>query len=45
MDKKVLQIDEGACQWFGHVENMENDNITKRVYVGEYAGNHLVCPP
>ena len=29
------RIDEGVLLWFGHVERMENDRITKRVYVGE----------
>ena len=28
------RIDEGILQWFGHVERMEKDRITKRVYVG-----------
>ena len=28
------KIDVGVLQWFGHVEIMENDRITKRVYVG-----------
>ena len=31
--------DEGVLRWFGHVERMENDGITKRVYVGELAGS------
>ena len=31
-------IDKGFLQWFGHVERMERDRITKRVYVGECAG-------
>ena len=25
--------------WFGHVEIIENERITKRVYVGDYAGS------
>ena len=29
------RIDEGVLSWFGHVERMERDMITKRVYVGE----------
>ena len=28
-------MEECVLQWFGHVERMENDRITKRVYVGE----------
>ena len=31
------RIDEGALQWFGHMERMENDRIAKRVYIGECA--------
>ena len=31
-------IDEGVLRWLGHVESMERDKITKRVYVGESAG-------
>ena len=33
------RIEEGVLQWFGHVEKMERDRITKRVYVGECAGS------
>ena len=36
------RIDEGVLQWFGHVEKMEKDRITKRVYVGECASSHSV---
>ena len=32
-------------QLFGHVERMENDRITKRVYVGESAGSRSVVRP
>ena len=31
--------DVGVFRWFGHVERMENDRITKRVYVEECAGS------
>ena len=31
------RIDEGVLQWFGHVERMGSDIITKRVYIGECA--------
>ena len=31
---------ESVLQWFSHMERMENDKITKRVYVGECAGSH-----
>ena len=32
------RIGECVLLWFGHVERMENDRITKRVHVGECAG-------
>ena len=33
--KKVLdeRIDKGMLRWFGNVERMENDRISKKVYV------------
>ena len=33
--KKSLdkRIDEGVLRWYGHVERMERNMITKRVYV------------
>ena len=39
------RIDEGVLWWFGHVERMEYDRISKRVYVGECAGSPLVWRP
>ena len=38
---KVLdeRIDENVLRWFGHVERIERDRITRRVYVGENAGS------
>ena len=30
------RIDEGVFLWFGHVERIENDRISKSVYVGEW---------
>ena len=36
------RIDEGVLRWFSHVERMERDRITKRVYVGGCAGSHSV---
>ena len=33
------RIDEGVPQWFGHVERMENDRISKSLYMGECAGS------
>ena len=27
------RIDEGVLRWFGHVERMDNNRITKRVHV------------
>ena len=46
MTKEVDErIDEGILQWFGRVERVENDKITKGVYVGECAGSCSVCRP
>ena len=39
------RIDEGILQWFGHVERMERDRITKRVYVGECGGSRSMGKP
>ena len=39
------RIDEGMLWWFGHVERMKRDRITKRVYVGECAGSRSVGRP
>ena len=33
------RIDEGVLQWFSHMEKMEKDKITKRIYVGECSGS------
>ena len=33
------KIDEGVPRWLGHVERIENDRISKRVYAGECAGS------
>ena len=33
--KGVDERFEGVLRWFDHVERMENDRISKRVYVGE----------
>ena len=41
MDEKI----DGVLQWFGYVERMENDRITKMVYEGECAGSHSVGRP
>ena len=38
-------LDKGVLRWFGHVERMEKDRITKRVYVGECAGSCSVSKP
>ena len=32
------RIEEGLCQWFSHVERMENDRIARKVFVGECSG-------
>ena len=39
------RIDEGVLRWFGHVERMENNMITKRFYVGECVGSRSVGRP
>ena len=39
------RINEGILQWFGHVERMEGDRITKKVYVGECAGIRSLGKP
>ena len=36
------RIDEGVLRWFGHVESMESDRITKIVYLGKCAGSRSV---
>ena len=39
------RIDEGVLQWYGHVERMENDRITKWEYVEDCTGSHSVGQP
>ena len=39
------RIDEGVLQCFVHVEKMERDKITKRVYVGERASSRSLGRP
>ena len=39
------KIYEGVLRWFSHVERMENDRITKTVYVEEYDGRRSVGRP
>ena len=39
------RIDEGVLQWFGYVERIERDKITKRVYVGVCAVSRSVGRP
>ena len=39
------KLGEGALWWFCHVERMERDRITNRVYVGECADCHSVGRP
>ena len=31
-------VDESVLRWFGHIQRMGNDSITKRVYMGECMG-------
>ena len=33
------KIDESVLRWFGHVERMGNDRISKRIFVAECAGS------
>ena len=42
LDKR---IDEGLLLWFSHVERMEIDQISKRVYVGECVGSRSMGRP
>ena len=37
--------DEGVLRWFGHVERMERDRMTKRVYVGVCVGSRSAGRP
>ena len=39
------RVEEGVLRWFGHVEKMERDMITKRVYVGECSSIRSVGRP
>ena len=39
------RIDEGVLWWFGQMERMEGDRITKRVYIGECADSFSVGRP
>ena len=45
LHETLLVPDEDVLRWFGHMKRMERDKITKRVYVGECAGSHLVGRP
>ena len=35
----------GVLRWFGHNKRMENDGITKSVYVAESVSSRLVAQP
>ena len=35
----VDQRIDGVLRWFGHVDNLQNDRLAKRIYVGESAGS------
>ena len=39
------KINVRILRWFGHVERMEDDRITKRVYAEEYAGSRSMGRP
>ena len=46
VNKRVdKRINEGIIRWFGHVERMENDWVSKRIYVGECADSRSVGRP
>ena len=36
------KIDQDVLWWFGHVERMERDRISKKVYVGKCADSRSV---
>ena len=38
-------IDESVLRWFDHIGRMGNDNVAKRIYVGECMGSRLVDRP
>ena len=42
VNKKINGINECVLQWLEYVQKMENDRITKRVYVGECTGSFSV---
>ena len=33
------RADQSMLKWFGHMERMENDRMTKRIYIAEVEGN------
>ena len=39
------RIDEGVLRWFDHMDRMENERISKRVYVGVCTGSRSVGRP
>ena len=39
------RFNEGVLQWFGFVERMERDRISKRIYIGESADSRSVGRP
>ena len=36
------RIDESVLRWVGHIERLENDRISKRMYIGECVGSRSI---
>jgi hypothetical protein len=34
----IDQVENGLLRWFGHMERMSNERLTRRIYVGEVEG-------
>lgn len=38
----VVKIKEGMLRWFSHVEHMDNERLTKKIYMEEMSGEKKV---